>query len=57
MENGKPLMPTDGIYDKIKDKTDTYTSSKTSYSKNNSTEKDILTLMQASLLIVYYNGK
>ncbi len=41
MENGKPLMPTDGIYDKIKDKTANYSSSKTSDSKNSSTEKDI----------------
>tara|TARA_B100002019_G_scaffold246607_1_gene224570 strand:+ start:2605 stop:3306 length:702 start_codon:yes stop_codon:yes gene_type:complete len=43
MKNGKPIMPTDGIYDKIKDKTSNYSSgSKTSISKNSSSEKDII---------------
>jgi hypothetical protein len=50
IENGKPLMPTDGIYDKIKDKTDTYTSSKTSYSKNNPTEKDMFDKFNEGIL-------
>ena len=50
MENGKPLMPTDGIYDKIKDKTGIYSSSKTSDSKNSSTEKDMFDKFNEGIL-------
>ena len=38
MVNGKPVMPTGGIYDKIKDKDEVQSSSK-NYSKNSSIEK------------------
>ena len=50
MENGKPLMPTDGIYDKIKDKASINSSSKTSISKNNSNEKDMFDKFNESTL-------
>ena len=41
MENGNPIMPTDGIYDKLKDKSEVYTSSKSSSSKRTSSDKGV----------------
>ena len=40
MENGKPLMPTDGIYDKIKNKKSTYSSSSNTSSTSNTPTGD-----------------
>jgi ribosomal protein L37E len=41
IENGNPIMPTGGIYDKLKDKSEIYTSSKSSSSKRTSSDKGV----------------